>query len=88
VSLVHPVFKGHGKLITAPASYRPVSIRPAMSKVLEISVKEDLEQHLKATSALPDSEHGFRLGRSCSTALAAAHAKWSAAAASRSKSSV
>jgi hypothetical protein len=52
-----------------------VSILPALLKVLEMIVKEDLEVHLAATSALPNSQHGFCGGRSCTTALATAHAK-------------
>jgi hypothetical protein len=36
---IHPVFKGGIKLRTARASYRPVAILPAVSKVLEVVVK-------------------------------------------------
>jgi hypothetical protein len=40
---VHPVHKGGGKSRTEPSSYRPVSILPAMLKILEGLVKKDLE---------------------------------------------
>jgi hypothetical protein len=46
----------------------------AMSKVLETVAKEDLEAFMKANDVLPTSQHGFRKGRSCTTALAMAHA--------------
>jgi hypothetical protein len=57
-------------------SYRPVSILPAMSKILETSVKADLEVHLARVNSLPGAQYGFRLKRSCTTALAHAHAGW------------
>ncbi|QQP40327.1 Uncharacterized protein FKW44_014331, partial [Caligus rogercresseyi] len=74
MSNVLPVFKG--KSAADPASYRPVCILPALSKVLEIIVKSDLEDHLAKTEALPNTQFGFRKGRSTTAALATAHAKW------------
>jgi hypothetical protein len=79
---VHPVHKGGGKSRKEPSSYRPVSILPAMSKILEGLVKKDLERHLAAVNGLPQSQHGFPPGRSCTTALASAHVEWTSAAAS------
>jgi hypothetical protein len=79
---VHPVHKGGGKSRAEPGSYRPVSILPAMSKILEGVVKQDLEKHLAAVNGLPTSQHGFRPGRSCTTALASAHLSWTSAATS------
>jgi hypothetical protein len=38
--------------------------------------KEDLEAFLKANNTLLTSQLGFRKGRSCTTALATAHAAW------------
>ncbi|QQP56376.1 Uncharacterized protein FKW44_001007, partial [Caligus rogercresseyi] len=49
---------------------------PALSKVLEIIVKSDLEDHLAKTEALLNTQFGFRKGRSTTAALATAHAKW------------
>jgi retron-type reverse transcriptase len=68
----HTLFKSR----TAPSSYRPVSILPAMSKIIETMVRDDLEKFLAATHILPRSQHGFRKGRSCSTALGNAHSEW------------
>jgi hypothetical protein len=53
VGKVFPLFKGKGKAREDPASYRPVSILPAMSKILEKSVKADLEDHLAKVNGLP-----------------------------------
>jgi hypothetical protein len=76
VGKVFPIFKGKGKVRKDPVSYRPVSILPAMSKILETSVKADLEDHLARVNGLPGAQYGFRPKRSCTTALAHAHAGW------------
>jgi hypothetical protein len=76
VGKVFPVYKGKGKLCKDPAFYRPVLILPAMSKVLESSVKSDLEKHLARVDSLPGALYGFRTKRSCTTLLAHAHARW------------
>jgi hypothetical protein len=56
VSKVFPIFKGKGKAHEDPASYRLVSILPAMSKILETSVKGDLEEHLTRVNGLPEAQ--------------------------------
>lgn len=75
-AIVIPIFKGKGKTVSDPASYRPVAILPAMSKVLESVVKKDLEDHLAKVNALPETQYGFRPGKSASAALAMAHGSW------------
>jgi hypothetical protein len=78
-ALIHPVNKRGGKARNDPGSYRPVAILCALSKVLETVAKEDLEAYMKEHNILPTSQHGFQKGRSCTTALATAHAAWFAA---------
>jgi hypothetical protein len=75
-ALIHPVYKGGGNSRNSPASYPPVAILCAISKVLETVAKEDLETFMKGNNVLLASQHGFRKGRSCTTALATAHATW------------
>jgi hypothetical protein len=60
VGKVFPIFKGKGKAREDPVSYQPVSILPAMSKILEKSVKADLEDHLARVNGLPGAQYGFR----------------------------
>jgi hypothetical protein len=84
-ALIHPVYKGGGKAKNSPASYRPVAILCAMSKVLKTVAKEDLEAFMKANNILPASQNGFRKGGLCTKALATAHAAWVSA---KSKSKV
>jgi hypothetical protein len=52
-----------------------------MSKVLKTMAKEDLEAFMKANNILPASQHSFRKGRSCTTALATVQATWVSATA-------
>jgi len=69
--------KGGGKDPKDPASYRPVAVLPALSKVLERVVYWQLEAHLEENNLLPPTQHGFRRGRSTVTALQDAFHKWS-----------
>jgi hypothetical protein len=76
IGCVIPIYKGKGKSTTDPASYRPISILPALSKVLEVVVKSDLERHLTAVDALPNTQFGFRTGRSSTAAITTSPAQW------------
>jgi hypothetical protein len=73
---VHPIHKGKGKLREDPASYRPVSIQPALSKVLESHLKDNLKDQLRKVNGLPGSQYSFRPKRSCTSALAHAQVGW------------
>jgi hypothetical protein len=75
-AIVVPIHKGKSKPHKDPALYRPVAILPAMSKILDKIVTEDLADFLSKTDALHDTQWGFRPGRSCSMALATAHSSW------------
>ncbi len=73
-ALVHPVHKGSGKDHREPGSYQPISILPALSKILEVVVRDALYEWLDMRGVLPDSQFGFRPGRSVAMALACAQA--------------
>jgi hypothetical protein len=81
IGRVHPIHKGKGKPRKDPASYRPVSILPALSKVMETNVKENLQDHLRKVNGLPCSQYSFHPNRSCTSALAHAQAGWLSGAA-------
>ncbi len=76
-AVVTPVYKGRGKPPLDVSSYRPISILPAMSKVIERLVMEPLATHL--AELLPNSQFGFRAKRSTLAAIATAHGAWSKA---------
>ncbi|MCU7801059.1 MAG: hypothetical protein KZQ70_13205, partial [gamma proteobacterium symbiont of Lucinoma myriamae] len=64
---VTPVFK-KGSCDDAN-NYRPISILPTLSKILEKHVHDSLMQHLNANELLHKTQSGFRPKHSCETAL-------------------
>jgi len=50
--------------------FRPISLAPCLLKVLERLVKKKLEKFIELDYLIPDSQWGFRKGRSCEDCLA------------------
>ncbi len=67
-SLVTPLYKGKGKM-NEPGNYRPIANTPFLSKVYERILKQKISTHLINNNLLNQSQHGYRRGRSCHTAL-------------------
>lgn len=78
-ALVHPVYKSGGKNPRSPGSYRPISILPALSKILETVVRNSLLDWLEQHNLLPEAQSGFRPKRSVAMSLACSQADWVAA---------
>ena len=66
-ALVCPAFKGGDK--ENPGQYRPISLLPILSKVLERVVSDQLCAYLAENQLLSDTQHGFRSQLSTQTAL-------------------
>ena len=62
-----PVFKSGDKSI--PGNYRPISLTSIIIKVLERIVRKQVISFLAAKGCFNDTQHGFRSGRSCLSAL-------------------
>ena len=75
-AIVVPVFKGGRKDREDPASYRPISVLPALSKVLETIVIDQFLDYLEENDLLPPAQHGFRRGHSTVTALIKTIQEW------------
>ena len=75
-ALVIPVHKGGRKDKLEASSYRPIAILPALSKVLETIVVDQLVEHLDHHGLLPQAQHGFRRGHSTITALVKSLSQW------------
>ena len=75
-AIIQPVFKGHGKDPRHPGSYRPISILPSLSKILETAVRDALLEWLKSQGYIPESQFGFLPDRSVTMALACAQTDW------------
>lgn len=66
-SRVVPIFKKGNKKVCA--NYRPISIVPVLSKLLELAFKSRLEKYLEKYSILNPGQYGFRSNKSTVKAL-------------------
>lgn len=64
---VIPVFKKGDKEL--PQNYRPISILPVFSKIFESIIKNKIIGFLEKHNLLSDNQHGYRRGRSTTTAM-------------------
>ena len=72
-AVINPILKP-GKKANDKASWRPVAILPAASKVLELVVRNQMLDFIE--EQLPDAQHGFRRKRSVVTALIGSIHEW------------
>lgn len=66
-AIVVPIHKGGDSNINS--NYRPISLLPVISKVLEKIVARQLSDHLEGNALLSNTQHGFRPKLSTETAL-------------------
>ena len=71
---VTPCFKKGDK--SDKTNYRPISILPILSKILERHVSDHLKLYLNSHKLLYDRQSGFRNNHSCETALTAIIDDW------------
>ena len=71
---VTPVFKAGEKFMAT--NYRPISVLPVLSKLLEKHVSKHLYDYLKRLDLLHPAQSGFRQEHSCQTALINIIDKW------------
>ena len=64
-----PIFKGKGKDKFSPDSYRPVSLLPALSKVAEKTIQEQLNKHMETEHLWNRDHHAYKRNHSTATAL-------------------
>ncbi|CAH8456933.1 unnamed protein product, partial [Dicrocoelium dendriticum] len=74
----NPIHKGGSR--TDPSNYRPVSLLPILSKVMESIVADALVCYLENCNIITPEQHGFRRQRSCTTNLLIARSSWTEAA--------
>ena len=67
VANIVPVAKNNSA--NKPEDFRPISILSAISKVFEKLLSNQIVQHLEANNLLSEHQSGFRLGRSCNSAI-------------------
>ena len=64
---VTPLYKNGQRNI--PGNYRPISVLPAISKIMEIILYNQLYNYLTKFGLLSNSQFGFRKSHSTATAL-------------------
>ena len=67
--LIHPILKPNKDLNDAE-SYRPIALESCIAKVLESILKSRLEWFIENGKLLPESQSGFRRGKSCLNSVA------------------
>lgn len=72
--VITPAYKGGRR--SDPANYRPITLLPVVSKVMESVVADQLRDYLESTHLLAEEQHGFRKQRSCLTNLLLARDAW------------
>ena len=73
-SHISPLFKSGDA--TSPTNYRPVSLLPILSRILEFFVKKQLTAYLTQHSILPSSQFAYRKMHSTEDALVLAANRW------------
>ena len=71
---VHLIFKSNERNI--PSNYRPISIPPAISKIIERAIHTQLFEYFQAGNLLTESQYGYRPNHLTSTALISAVNLW------------
>ena len=73
---VIPLLKGMDCDKLLPKSFRPVSLLPVLSKILEKAVFNQLVQYLEENELIHPNLHGSRAGHSTATALSQLYDTW------------
>ena len=64
---VTAIFKSGSKL--KPENYRPISLTSVPGKILERIIRNEIVEHMTNNSLFSRSQHGFLVGKSCTTQL-------------------
>jgi len=75
--IIAPIYKSGNR--SDVSNYRPVTLLPTISKVLERLVADRLVKHLEERKILSDEQHGFRKNRSCVSNLLLTRDDWTKA---------
>ncbi|CAG9137778.1 unnamed protein product [Plutella xylostella] len=67
IDIIHPIHKGGN--MDSVNNYRPISVLPAMSKILEKLINARLIKFFAKYNILSDNQYGFRMNRSTQDAI-------------------
>ena len=72
IGIVKPLHKA-GKLRSDQAGYRPIALTAIISKIMELCLRWYILDHIEVNKILIESQHCFRMNRSCLSQLLAHH---------------
>jgi hypothetical protein len=75
--IITPIHKGGNR--SNPSSYRPVTLLPVISKLMERIIVDVLKSHLQQHDILRSEQHGFRTNHSCLSNLLLTLEDWTRA---------
>ena len=64
-----PLYKGNDLDRQLPGSYRPITILPAVSKIVERAIQEQVVNHMEQNGFIHPNQHAYRRGHSTASAL-------------------
>ena len=74
IAKLKPIHKGGPK--SDPSNYRPISVLPVLSKIIEKHITKHIFAYLSKYDILHKSQSGFRKNHSCNTALISLLDEW------------
>ena len=74
---ITPIYKKGNRHL--PSNYRPISLTPVASKVMETLIRNALVAHMKENGLFANQQNGFMAGRSCTTQLLSTLDQWTRA---------
>ena len=80
IAKVIPLHKGKEAPTNQPKSYRPVSILPVISKLIERVIQQQITRYMNDTKLFHPNHHAYRAFHSTTTAMIAMHDAWVEAA--------
>ena len=70
IAKILPIHKGKGKPIDSPSSYRPISLLPVISKIVERTIQKQMTNFMITSKQMSTNQHAYRINHSTTSALA------------------
>ena len=80
VAKVVPLHKGKNAPLSQPKSYRPISILPVISKIIERVIQTQITDYMNKSTLFHPNHHAYRSFHSTTTAILSMHDAWVEAA--------
>jgi hypothetical protein len=85
IAKVIPLHKGKDSPTNQPKSYRPVSILPIISKIIEQVIQGQITSYMNESQLFHPNHHAYGAFHSTATAMISMHDAWSSIGSSNDK---